>query len=451
MRTPTHAKKLAKTQKGLNRGVQKTFLQCVASTSQRSEQDEFNEDLCRFMLSADIPLSKLRNEDFRHFLQKYCKHAVPDESTLRKKFVTKCHEEVLSEIRKTIGENYFYIIVDETTDSSGRYIAHLLIGVLSENCVGKSYLIASKQLEKTNNLTITRFVQESLASFYLPDSVPTEKFLLFLTDGASYMTKAAQNLKIFYQNLTHNTCLAHALNLVADEIRQQFPQVNQLISKVKKIFVKAPLRVQFYKERLPNTPLPPEPILTRWGTWLKAAIFYADHFDAIKTVVSELTDSNCAALQECKELLTSFELSQNLSFIKGNYGFVPDSILKLETQGMSLLESIGLINDFEASCKNVTGKIGTVVLKKFRNVIDKNSGYSVLQNVAKILEGEVVTNFDLSPQIIVNLKNAPITSVDVERSFSVYKHMYTDKRHKFLPENFEKYLIVKCFRSISTG
>ena len=42
-------------------------------------------------------------------------------------------------------------------------------------------------------------------------------------------------------------------------------------------------------------------------------------------------------------------------------------------------------------------------------------------------------------------KYAPITSVDVERSFFTYKYMYTDRRHTFLQENFEKHVIVNCF------
>jgi hypothetical protein len=71
------------------------------------------------------------------------------------------------------------------------------------------------------------------------------------------MIKASANLNIFYKNLIHVTGLAHGINRVAEEIRCQFPLVNSLISNVKKI---SPLRVQVYKEKLPNVPpLPPEP------------------------------------------------------------------------------------------------------------------------------------------------------------------------------------------------
>ena len=42
------------------------------------------------------------------------------------------------------------------------YITNLLVGTLSANFVSDSYLIAVKELEKANNVTISRFVQESL-------------------------------------------------------------------------------------------------------------------------------------------------------------------------------------------------------------------------------------------------------------------------------------------------
>ena len=52
--------------------------------------------------------------------------------------------------------------------------------------------------------------------------------------------------------------------------------------------------------------------------------------------------------------------------------------------------------------------------------------------------------------ILPVLKYAPITSVEVERSFSIYKHMFTDRRHNFLIENFEKHLVVNCFYNCSS-
>ena len=32
---------------------------------------------------------------------------------------------------------------------------------------------------------------------------------------------------------------------------------------------------------------PPEPVVTRWGTWLKAANYYADNLTEVKKIVNE--------------------------------------------------------------------------------------------------------------------------------------------------------------------
>lgn len=61
---------------------------------------------------------------------------------------------------------YEYIVVDETTDSYSRYIVNFMIGKLTQEEPGKAYLIAIKELEKTNNLTVTRFIQEDLTIFF---------------------------------------------------------------------------------------------------------------------------------------------------------------------------------------------------------------------------------------------------------------------------------------------
>lgn len=64
-----------------------------------------------------------------------------------------------------MGTNPIWLSVDETTDACGRYIANVLIGSLKKDEPSKSHLICSKQLEKTNNATVTKLVLDSLRKF----------------------------------------------------------------------------------------------------------------------------------------------------------------------------------------------------------------------------------------------------------------------------------------------
>jgi hypothetical protein len=147
------------------------------------------------------------------------------------------------------------------------------------------------QLNKTNAVTISQFITEGLARLFLPNVVPKNKILLMLSDATPYMVKAASNIKIFYEKLILCTCLAHGINRIAETIRLQFPLVNELVKGGKKIFVKAPLRVQHFKTALPNVLLPPEPVLTRWGAWLNAAVYYANNVQDFKKIVLGFTDT----------------------------------------------------------------------------------------------------------------------------------------------------------------
>jgi len=55
---------------------------------------------------------------------------------------------------------------------------------------------------------------------------------------------------------------------------------------------------------MPSVPLPPEPVLTRWGTWIKAANFCADHFDNLKIILQKLEDKNVVSIKKCINMLS---------------------------------------------------------------------------------------------------------------------------------------------------
>ncbi|KAF9424328.1 hypothetical protein HW555_000467 [Spodoptera exigua] len=117
-----------------------------------------------------------------------------------------------------------------------------------------------------------------------------------MCNAAPYMIKAAKALQVFYPNLIHVTCFDHGVHQLAEEVRSTFGDVNELISSTKKVFLKAPARTKTYKEKIPNVPLPPEPDVTRWGTWIEAVLFYNEHFEAIQGVVIDFDSAESRAI-----------------------------------------------------------------------------------------------------------------------------------------------------------
>jgi hypothetical protein len=72
------------------------------------------------------------------------------------------------------------------------------------------------------------------------------------------MVKAARGLQVLYPVMVHLAHLVPALHRVAREI---YPDISQLISDVKKMFIKVLLRVQKVKQDAPSLSLPPQPIM----------------------------------------------------------------------------------------------------------------------------------------------------------------------------------------------
>ena len=102
------------------------------------------------------------------------------------------------------------------------------------------------------------------------------------------------------------------------------------------------------------------------------------------------------------------------------------------------------------------GGYGSKMKKKFMDVLQKNPGWKDIQLIADILRvcGKTVKvvrdelGVELDPTDIGVLKYAPVTAVDVERSFSHYKSILRPNRRYFLFENLKKLVICNCNSSV---
>jgi hypothetical protein len=115
----------------------------------------------------------------------------------------------------------------------------------------------------------------------------------------AYKLKVATALKVFNPNLIHFICLAQEMQRVAAEVTVKFPQVNKLISMTK-VFLKAPHRVQSYKQHLLDAPLPPEPVPTRRGTWIEAVNFCSEHLETVKSIVAKFPSESAVLVHEAQ-------------------------------------------------------------------------------------------------------------------------------------------------------
>ncbi|KAI1704337.1 hypothetical protein DdX_14334 [Ditylenchus destructor] len=304
----------------------------------------------------------------------------------------------------------------------------------------KPYLISVKFLEKVDNSTIARFVNDGLRELIEP-----EKLLLLVTDGVAYMKAAGRALSVFYLNMIHVTCMCHALHRVSEDIRTRLPDVDDLVNNTKKVFRKAPSRVAKFHEMCPDISLPPKPVLTRWGTWIDASNYYCSYYDEVKAVVHTFDPDDADCILKSQRAFNSTTVKQSLALIKTNYSILPKSIKRLEEQGLKLNESLAILQEVKEELEWIPGEIGNAVNIKLEQVIAKNKGLEKLMAINRVLIGEKQDDIGMNPDVIAAYKYAQIQSCDVERSFSIYKRILEDKRTSLTEENIEKLMICNCY------
>ncbi|KAJ4436554.1 hypothetical protein ANN_16586 [Periplaneta americana] len=117
-----------------------------------------------------------------------------------------------------------------------------------------------------------------------------------------------------------------------------------------------------------------------------------------------------------------------------NYSF------QLQVKKPILISKICILNS-----KCVPGSVGNKVRDKLEQVLQRNVGLKDLRTASDILAGKNTDlQCDIPVQLVSKLKYAPVTSVDVELSFSAYKFVLSDRRHYFLVENLGKVLVIYC-------
>lgn len=248
--------------------------------------------------------------------------------------------------------------------------------------------------------------------------VARQDFSLLVSDAARYMVCAAQALKQLYPTLFHVPCVAHLLHNCAMKIRG-FYKVDFLIGQVKASTVKSKQRRSLFAE----IGYPPQPIVTRWASWLQAAFYYAEHLPAVRRIV-EGYDDDGILVQRAKESVEDSCLPRDLLTLKRNYTCIADLVKRIESSRFTCEEAARKLAELDFG--NDPCGISDYIGKRLEN----NDLLSIVN----------MTNDEVSPATYNLLQKCQPTTAAVERSFSMLNKLLAKDRN-FSPSNVKKYLI----------
>lgn len=270
-----------------------------------------------------------------------------------------------------------------------------------------------------------------------------DKVFLVTTDAAPYTYDAMSKLADMFPKMIHVKCLARDLQQISECVRMNSADVEVLISRVAFVFRETPWHRHQFREIKTYISSPPTSTqFTQRSTWIEAAIYYANNFSIIESIVDRIDKNDSDAINRARNAFLSPTVKANLAFIKAHFNYFVEAIDKIQKRGTPLAESIYLIDQV---CTPIADMKFPSFRNEFHRLLDENPGYEKLKSINLILNGVLTTSDGLNvyePADLTMYAMAPITLCDVQRAFPAYELVLNDQDVPF--KQIKEHLIVYC-------
>ena len=300
-------------------------------TDSRDARNIAHFELVEAFTAANIPLNKLDHPKLKEYLQTNVKNVgtLPSSSQLRNHYLPKVFDVNHDEFKARVAAaSSIVVVTDEASDSQDRFVLHVLFVLpvtSSDETQMEAVTVDLVYLEHVNATTVSQTIIQTLGKF----NVDFNKVSAFVTDNASYMTKAMSNLKGLLPHCVHMTCNAHILSLVGETWRKKFDNVDRLVACFKAIFVHCSSRKQRYRQYLAEQrhvdvdkiSLPPVPVVTRWNSWFNTVSHhdkYIEHYRGFIDKELEISASTNALTQLKSLLRDDVQIKLEVAFISSS-------------------------------------------------------------------------------------------------------------------------------------
>lgn len=145
-------------------------------------------------------------------------------------------------------------------------------------------------------------------------------------------------------------------------------------------------------------------------------------------------------------MLISPNLIVKLAEIKAHFTTLNNQLVHLETAGLPLNDALKSIETVRDSFMDVELASVCSAKNKLEYVLSHNPNLARMQHIACVLNenAPLSPNLKLSPLQLAAFKFAPIVNTDIERSFSRFAALFTDRRRSLTLENFTKRFVLYC-------
>ena len=299
--------------------------------------------------------------------------------------------------------------MDEAEIAKQKYIS-VLVGRL--DAPNQTFLVDCHPLDSGSNVN-SSIILHTVDDISRQLEIKRENFSLFLTDAARYMSLTGKTSKKLYPSLMHVTCVAHLLHNCAMRVRAHFKNIDEIIATIKN-------KKDFHDAGLPS---PPDPVITRWATWLRAAFYYSENLPAVRIIVNNWTSAGLL-VSTAKDATNVEDLVPDLVKIN-QYRTLAANVEFLEGSACTITEPYGLLKNMQFDDDPCS----------IKNYIKKRLSNSDLETIINC------TNLTIDPTSYALLQKAQPTCAAVERSFSMLSKLLRKDRN-FDDKNVKKYMML---------
>ena len=230
--------------------------------------------------------------------------------------------------------------MDEAEIAKQKYVS-VLVGSL--DAPNQTFLVDCHPLDSGSNVN-SSFILHTVDDILRQLEIKRENFSLFLTDAARYKSLAGKTLKELYPSLMHVTCVVHLLHNCAMRVRVRahLKNIHKVIATIKAETIKNKDRKKDFHDA--GLPSPPDPVITRWATWLRAALYYSKNLPAVRTMVNNWTSASLL-VSRAKDAINVKDLVPDLVKIN-QYRTLAANAEFLEGSACTITKAYGLLKNF---------------------------------------------------------------------------------------------------------